>query len=104
MDAATWSAVTTVDNDRGAVTVLPYCFFRSRGCPHLAADFDDRVLFHHEFDTAWRASYWHNYLEEDPPKVLGTDTIPRMDEWSRIDKRTPQWEAEKAKPATADEF
>ena len=36
-----------------------------RGCPHLAAlPFNDRVLFHHEFDTAWRASYWHNYLPE----------------------------------------
>ena len=23
-----------------------------------------RVLFHHEFDTAWRAAYWHNYLPE----------------------------------------
>ena len=46
-----------------AVVLLPYCFFRSRGCPHLHANhsaFADRVLFHHEFDTAWRPSFWHN--------------------------------------------
>ena len=39
------------------VFVLPYCFFRSRGCGHLDR-FDDQVLFHHEFDTSWRTSFW----------------------------------------------
>ena len=55
-DAATWAAITHLDG----VTVLPYCTFRSRGCAHLAPG-GDRVLFHHEFDTAWRPSFWHNY-------------------------------------------
>lgn len=47
------------------VVVLPYCFFRSRGCVHLEARFSDRVMFHHEFDTSWRPSYWHNYLDKE---------------------------------------
>ena len=46
-----------------AVLVLPYCFFRSRGCPHLLARFRDRVAFHHEFDTDWRQAWWHNYYQ-----------------------------------------
>ena len=50
----------------GAVLVLPYCFFRSRGCPHLAKRFDDRVIFHHEFDTDWRPAFWHNYFDPQP--------------------------------------
>ena len=49
-------------NDAGSVLVLPFCFFRSKGCPHLAARFGDKVLFHHEFDTDWRPSFWHNFL------------------------------------------
>jgi hypothetical protein len=50
------------------VVVLPYCFFRSRGCGHLSSPdsvWEDRVLFHHEFDTAWRPSYWHNYYQPE---------------------------------------
>lgn len=42
--------------------VLPYCFFRAKGCPHLAARFGDKVMFHHEFETDWRPSFWHNFL------------------------------------------
>merc|ERR1711972_73053 len=45
------------------VIVLPYCFFRSRGCEHLLQRFEDKVVFHHEFDTSWRPSFWHNYYE-----------------------------------------
>ena len=57
-DASTWATATTVKD----VTVLPYCFFRSRGCAHLAGPpYHDRVLFHHEFDTAWRPAFWHNH-------------------------------------------
>ena len=57
-DASTWARATTVKD----VTVLPYCFFRSRGCEHLAGPpYHDRVLFHHEFDTAWRPAFWHNH-------------------------------------------
>ena len=52
--ASTWATTTTVKD----VTVLPYCYFRSRGCPHLAGA--DVVFFHHEFDTAWRPAFWHN--------------------------------------------
>ena len=71
-DASSWdrafylSGLTTRDQQLpwpGALLVLPYCFFRSRGCAHLKDRFDDRVMFHHEFDTAWRPSFWHNYLE-----------------------------------------
>jgi len=62
-DASTWTRATTVKMRRGGrggnVTVLPYCFFRSRGCPHLAGA--DVVFFHHEFDTAWRPAFWHNH-------------------------------------------
>ena len=62
-DASTWARATTVKMRRGGrggnVTVLPYCFFRSRGCPHLAGA--DVVFFHHEFDTAWRPAFWHNH-------------------------------------------
>ena len=54
-DASTWARATTVKD----VTVLPYCYFRSRGCPHLAGA--DVVFFHHEFDTAWRPAFWHNH-------------------------------------------
>jgi len=54
-DASTWATATTVKD----VTVLPYCYFRSRGCPHLAGA--DVVFFHHEFDTAWRPAFWHNH-------------------------------------------
>ena len=45
------------------VTVLPYCYFRSRGCPHLAGA--DVVFFHHEFDTAWRPAFWHNHYSDE---------------------------------------
>jgi hypothetical protein len=55
-DASTWATATTVKD----VTVLPYCYFRSRGCPHLAGA--DVVFFHHEFDTAWRPAFWHNHF------------------------------------------
>jgi len=63
-DATTWSAVTRVRaGTDDVVTILPYCLFRSRGCAHLAGPpFRDQVLFHHEFDTRWRRSFWHNYL------------------------------------------
>ena len=54
-EASTWARATTVKD----VTVLPYCYFRSRGCPHLAGA--DVVFFHHEFDTAWRPAFWHNH-------------------------------------------
>lgn len=49
-----------------SIVVLPYCFFRSRGCPHLQKRFNDSVVFHHEFDTAWRPSFWHNYFKSSP--------------------------------------
>ena len=57
-DASTWATATTVKD----VTVLPYCYFRSRGCPHLAGA--DVVFFHHEFDTAWRPAFWHNHYSD----------------------------------------
>ena len=68
-DASTWARATTVKMRRGGrggnVTVLPYCFFRSRGCEHLAGPpYHDRVLFHHEFDTAWRPAFWHNHYSD----------------------------------------
>lgn len=72
MDRGTWDRATLFDPpDRQAaaasrVLVLPYCFFRSRGCGHLNARFDDRVIFHHEFETAWRPSFWHNYADPNP--------------------------------------
>ena len=47
---------------QGPVLVLPYCFFRSRGCGHLAR-FDDAVIFHHEFETDWRPAFWHNFYD-----------------------------------------
>jgi len=50
--------------DASSVLVLPYCFFRSRGCGHLLERFGDVVGFHHEFDTSWRQSFWHNYFDE----------------------------------------
>ena len=66
-DASTWARATTVKMRRGGrggnVTVLPYCFFRSRGCPHLAGA--DVVFFHHEFDTAWRPAFWHNHYSDE---------------------------------------
>lgn len=66
-DESTWDRATLVAADgAGAVLVLPYCFFRSRGCPHLAPRFQDRVVFHHEFDTDWRVAYWHNYHQPAP--------------------------------------
>ena len=43
------------------VAVLPYCFFRSRGCDHLQRRLNDDVVFHHEFETTWRRSFWHNF-------------------------------------------
>ena len=58
-DASTWATATTVKD----VTVLPYCYFRSRGCPHLAGA--DVVFFHHEFDTAWRPAFWHNHYSDE---------------------------------------
>ena len=57
--ASTWATATTVKD----VTVLPYCYFRSRGCPHLAGA--DVVFFHHEFDTAWRPAFWHNHYSDE---------------------------------------
>ena len=72
-DQATWATVSYVESSRGDVTVLPYCFFRSRGCAHLKDAFDDRVIFHHEFDTAWRRSFWHNYLPAAKPETLRSD-------------------------------
>jgi len=48
------------------VVVLPYCFFRSRGCKHIQEAFRDTVIFHHEFDTSWRPTFWHNYYREVP--------------------------------------
>ena len=48
--------------NRGPVVLMvPVCFFRSRGCDHMRARFGDRVIFHHEFETSWRPSYWHNF-------------------------------------------
>ena len=58
-DASTWATTTTVKD----VTVLPYCYFRSRGCAHLAGA--DVVFFHHEFDTAWRPAFWHNHYSDE---------------------------------------
>ena len=58
-DASTWARATTVKD----VTVLPYCYFRSRGCAHLAGA--DVVFFHHEFDTAWRRAFWHNHYPDE---------------------------------------
>ena len=58
-DASTWATATTAKD----VTVLPYCYFRSRGCPHLAGA--DVVFFHHEFDTAWRRAFWHNHYSDE---------------------------------------
>merc|ERR1712008_9548 len=59
----TWDAVSVIQGaSQAPVVVLPYCFFRSRGCAHLASRFQDKVVFHHEFDTSWRPSFWHNYL------------------------------------------
>ncbi|KAJ8603099.1 hypothetical protein CTAYLR_006688, partial [Chrysophaeum taylorii] len=63
-DASTWDVVSQVGAD---VLVMPYCFFRSRGCGHLQERWQDRVLFHHEFDTAWRPTFFHNYLGDDEP-------------------------------------
>ena len=65
LDPRTWDRVSLISRkvthasplsslSRGAVasvTVLPYCFFRSRGCAHLVDRYKDRVIFHHEFDT-----------------------------------------------------
>eukprot|EP00927_Polykrikos_kofoidii_P039449 TRINITY_DN33832_c0_g1_i1.p1 TRINITY_DN33832_c0_g1~~TRINITY_DN33832_c0_g1_i1.p1 ORF type:complete len:426 (-),score=39.50 TRINITY_DN33832_c0_g1_i1:243-1520(-) len=54
----------------GPVVLLPYCFFRSRGCGHLHRRFNDTIVFHHEFDTSWRPSFWHNYFDQAPSAVL----------------------------------
>ena len=82
-DRATWDRATLImsasrhgggqGSDAGVVEmasfatllVLPYCFFRSRGCGHLDVRFNDRVIFHHEFDTSWRPSFWHNYWKQE---------------------------------------
>lgn len=62
-DKSTWDRMAIIGNITvQPVVVLPYCFFRSRGCPHLHERFEDRVIFHHEFDTSWRPSFWHNYM------------------------------------------
>mmetsp|Transcript_19859 Transcript_19859/g.55841 ORF Transcript_19859/g.55841 Transcript_19859/m.55841 type:complete len:411 (+) Transcript_19859:60-1292(+) len=53
---------STDTSSSSSVVVLPYCFFRGRGCGHLDRRFSDMVIFHHEFDTSWRRSYWHNYF------------------------------------------
>ena len=54
-DPETWEEVSVIGGGggggggSGAVVVLPYCFFRSRGCGHLSRPgsvWDDRVLFH----------------------------------------------------------
>jgi len=59
----TWDTVSIISGaSQAPVVVLPFCFFRSRGCAHLASRFRDEVVFHHEFDTSWRPSFWHNYL------------------------------------------
>jgi len=55
------NAKSTSPYEAEAVLVLPYCFFRSRGCSHLMQRFQDKVIFHHEFDTDWRPSHWHSY-------------------------------------------
>lgn len=67
-DQSTWDVVSVVrpKGDTagwGTVVLLPYCFFRSRGCPHLLPRFQDRPIFHHEFDTSWRPSFWHNFFD-----------------------------------------
>ena len=63
---STWDLATFLppgNSGAEAVLILPYCFFRSRGCGHLVNKFNDRVIFHHEFETSWRQSYWHNYFD-----------------------------------------
>ena len=66
----TWDMISAIyprgkHHSDGLVLMLPYCFFRSRGCKHLERHFDDKVIFHHEFDTSWRPSFWHNYYREE---------------------------------------
>ena len=54
------------------VVVLPYCMLRSRGCSHLAGlPWEDKVAVHHEFDTVWRVSFWHNYYETSSDEEEG---------------------------------
>ena len=60
-DEATWDRMSVLGEP--LVVMMPYCFFRSRGCAHLKQRWNDSVIFHHEFDTSWRPSFWHNYLE-----------------------------------------
>jgi len=63
-DSETWARASVVgpeSNSNESVVILPYCFFRSRGCRHLLAPYNDTVVYHHEFDTSWRTSFWHNY-------------------------------------------
>lgn len=83
-DPSTWDSVVGI-GDECRVTILPYCFFRSRGCAHLLPRWcvraikieqnqgrfrrNDRVLFHHEFDTSWRATFFHNYHPGDDESV-----------------------------------
>jgi len=67
-DQQTWDRVSVVwpadpDTVGGALIVLPYCFFRSRGCAHLARNLEDRVIFHHEFEASWRTSVGLNYRD-----------------------------------------
>eukprot|EP00930_Biecheleria_cincta_P050618 TRINITY_DN35808_c0_g1_i1.p1 TRINITY_DN35808_c0_g1~~TRINITY_DN35808_c0_g1_i1.p1 ORF type:complete len:156 (-),score=12.59 TRINITY_DN35808_c0_g1_i1:743-1150(-) len=62
-DCQTWDAISVVAQS-STIIILPYCFFRSRGCAHLVRRFGDKVIFHHEFDTSWRPSFWHNYLPD----------------------------------------
>eukprot|EP01052_Picozoa_sp_SAG31_P025123 SAG31_NODE_2184_length_6244_cov_3.004882_5_plen_582_part_00 len=70
-------------NSPGAVLILPYCFFRSRGCKHLVARFGDKVIFHHEFETVWRTTFFHNYYDATMPHLLKTDdnTATRTVSW-----------------------
>ena len=70
-DEATWARVSIVapennTDSSASVVMLPYCFFRSRGCRHNQDAYRDTVLFHHEFDTSWRQAYWHNYFKPEP--------------------------------------
>ena len=92
-DPSTWDHVTTVTRSGGAdseaVLLLPYCFFRSRGCPHLHANHSalaDRVLFHHEFDTSWRPSYWHNEVTPEVEAHASPTSSPTGEEQTLADR------------------
>jgi hypothetical protein len=61
----TWGQISLIKGAGGggaaaaaSVLVLPYCFFRSRGCLHLRQRYGDRVIFHHEFDTGEERPLW----------------------------------------------